>query len=121
MTLRDYFAAKAMQSMTAGEGAVMVANRDGRYDETNWSTVVALNAYEMADAMLAVRSNQPSPDALQAENAQLRAAIQSALAASVADLNLSNYDAGDVERLNKSHAQVYAILFDALNPQVEGA
>jgi hypothetical protein len=55
MTLRDYFAAKAMQAAFAGIGAQQVANRDLRYDETNWSTVVALNAYEMADAMLKAR------------------------------------------------------------------
>jgi hypothetical protein len=55
MSLRDYFAAKAMQSMTAGPGARMVADRDGRYDETNWAEVVAMNAYEIADAMLAHR------------------------------------------------------------------
>jgi hypothetical protein len=56
MSLRDYFAAKAMQSIFAGDGATMVANCDGRYNgETNWADVVALNAYEMADAMLKER------------------------------------------------------------------
>jgi hypothetical protein len=60
MSLRDYFAAKAMQSIFAGDGATMVANRDGRYDgETNWAEVVALNAYEMADAMLEAREVRP--------------------------------------------------------------
>jgi hypothetical protein len=52
MTLRDWFAGLAMQSCFAGEGATQIANRDKRYDETNWSEVVAKNAYEMADAML---------------------------------------------------------------------
>lgn len=56
MTLRDYFAAKAMQACFAGEGARVVADRDQRYDETNWAQVVAANAYEMADAMLAERA-----------------------------------------------------------------
>lgn len=55
MTLRDYFAAKAMQTMVAGQGARMVADRDGRYNETNWAKVVAANAYEFADAMLEER------------------------------------------------------------------
>jgi hypothetical protein len=58
MSLRDYFAAKAMQAAFAGVGAQQVANRDQRYDETNWSTVVALNAYEMADAMLKARDGR---------------------------------------------------------------
>lgn len=55
--LRDHFAGLAMQSIFAGEGARMVADRDERYNETNWAQVVAANAYEMADAMLAHRSN----------------------------------------------------------------
>ena len=58
MILRDYFAAKAMQAIFAGPGATMVAECDGRYDETNWSAIVALNAYEMADAMLAARAGK---------------------------------------------------------------
>jgi len=48
----------AMQSCFAGEGARMVADRDGRYDETNWKEVIAANAYEMADAMLVHRSGE---------------------------------------------------------------
>lgn len=55
LTMRDYFAAKAMQAMFAGQGARQVADRDQRYDETNWAQVVASNAYEMADAMLVER------------------------------------------------------------------
>lgn len=55
MKLRDYFAAKAMQAAFAGAGARMVADRDERYDETNWAQVVASNAYNMADAMIAAR------------------------------------------------------------------
>ena len=46
MTLRDYFAAKAM--------AATLAHIDTFPDET-WRTGVALDAYRMADAMLAVR------------------------------------------------------------------
>lgn len=62
MSLRDYFAAKAMQAAFSGAGARMVADRDSRYDETNWAQVVALNAYEMADAMLAQRQKPEDPD-----------------------------------------------------------
>lgn len=58
ITLRDWFAGLAMQAAFAGEGARMVADRDERYDETNWAEVVALNAYEMADAMLAAREKK---------------------------------------------------------------
>lgn len=45
MTLRDYFAAKAMQSMVAAEFA-------GTHAETYW----AESAYKMADAMLKERA-----------------------------------------------------------------
>lgn len=55
MTLRDYFATRAMQAAFAGSGARDIAARDARYDETNWAEVVAANAYEMADAMLQKR------------------------------------------------------------------
>lgn len=60
MTLRDYFAAAAMQAMCAGPGARMVADRDRRYDEKkgNWAEIVADNAYNFADAMLAARSRK---------------------------------------------------------------
>lgn len=61
LSLRDYFAAKAMQAMVAGDGAAMVAIRDGRYDETNWKQIVSLNAYEFADAMLDIRGKRPQP------------------------------------------------------------
>ncbi len=53
LSIRDYFAAKAMQAAFCSD---TVAARDGRYDETNWAEVVALNAYEMADAMLKERA-----------------------------------------------------------------
>jgi len=42
MTLRDYFAAKAMQADLTG------------YDGANW-TRVAVQAYQMADAMMKAR------------------------------------------------------------------
>jgi hypothetical protein len=53
MTLRQWYAGMAMQSIFGGIGAQIVANRDGRYDETNWAEVVAKNSFEMADAMIA--------------------------------------------------------------------
>lgn len=55
MTLLDYFAGQAMISMVAGPGAQMVADRDDRYDETNWKEIVASNAYDFALAMLSAR------------------------------------------------------------------
>lgn len=56
--LRDWFAGLAMQAAFAGPGARMVADRDERYDETNWCDVVASNAYVMADAMLKARDGR---------------------------------------------------------------
>lgn len=57
ISLRDYFAAMAMQQMCAGPGARMLADRDMRYDATlgNWAEIVASNAYDFADAMLKAR------------------------------------------------------------------
>lgn len=48
MTLRDYFAAKAMQGMLAANGD---ANGYLEYEEKT----VAANAYKLADAMLKAR------------------------------------------------------------------
>lgn len=58
MSLRDYMAIEVMKTIYAGDGARMVAARDGRYDETNWGSIVASNAYMMADAMLAERAKK---------------------------------------------------------------
>lgn len=55
-SLRDELAARVMQTIFAGDAARMVANRDERYDETNWAAVVAANSFEMADAMLKERN-----------------------------------------------------------------
>lgn len=49
MTLRDYFAAKAMQ------GLMTACDNDGTWTATGISDEVAKNAYEVADAMLAAR------------------------------------------------------------------
>lgn len=48
MTLRDYFAAKAMQGMFASDSKNW--NQEGEWDER------AQTAYEMADAMLEARN-----------------------------------------------------------------
>lgn len=48
MTLRDYFAAKAMQGATTGDGGLP----DSRYCQQ-----IARRAYEMADAMLKARGD----------------------------------------------------------------
>ena len=49
----DYVAVAAMKQMIVGPGAQTVADRDENYDETNWKEVVASNAYDFAEAMLA--------------------------------------------------------------------
>jgi len=46
MTMRDYFAAKAMHALLRGDGTTHFPTR-------------AREAYEMADAMLAARQEQP--------------------------------------------------------------
>jgi len=51
MTVRDYFAAKAMQPIY--ENYTAYAEEAG-YDE-NWITAIALDSYAMADAMLEAR------------------------------------------------------------------
>lgn len=57
MTLRDYFAAKALPTVATGHMQGYTDN-DGRllwYLPSNTFTSVAADAYAMADAMLAVR------------------------------------------------------------------
>ena len=49
MTLRDYFAAKAMQ------GLMSACDNTGTWMATGISDEVAKNAYEVADAMIAAR------------------------------------------------------------------
>ena len=55
MSLRDWFAGLAMQACFTGAAAQILANVDRRFNGTNFREVVALNAYEMADAMLEAR------------------------------------------------------------------
>lgn len=59
--LRDYFAAQVLSAIAAGDAAKMAADRDGRYDETDWKEVVAANAYEFADAMIRHRDTLSPP------------------------------------------------------------
>ena len=53
MTLRDYFASRAMQAWLSGHGA--------HYGHENfWALdAIAQSSYEMADAMIAAREKQP--------------------------------------------------------------
>lgn len=58
VSMRDYFAAKAMQGiMSQPDGAIHESERDGSFDE--WQAkelfVYAKSAYAMADAMLKAR------------------------------------------------------------------
>ena len=51
MPLRDYFAAKAMQSLLT---------TIDEFPDEHWRTGVAMDAYLMADAMLAARKPNPN-------------------------------------------------------------
>lgn len=60
MTLRDYFAAKALAGIVGNfDVSRAICDNDPRYDDTNFAQVVALNAYEFADAMLKAREAKP--------------------------------------------------------------
>lgn len=57
MTLRDYFAAKAMQGFLANSGGLIQANSMSGWNFTNCEpSDVATLAYVMADAMLEARN-----------------------------------------------------------------
>ena len=56
MTLRDYFAAKAMASLLVDASAVFVGPDHVRSDGRTISQVVAARAYAFADAMIDTRS-----------------------------------------------------------------
>lgn len=53
MTLRDYFAAKAMQGLLAANWCADL--RNDHYGENAGNSTVAIDAYMMADAMLKAR------------------------------------------------------------------
>ncbi len=57
MTLRDYFAAKAMQGMAAGPFWC-----ENVQSKANYMTDLANEAYAMADAMLKAREQQTSTE-----------------------------------------------------------
>jgi hypothetical protein len=54
MTLRDYFAAKAMQGLLANGWCTSL--RNDHYGEEAGNSTVAIDAYMMADAMLKART-----------------------------------------------------------------
>lgn len=56
MTLRDYFAAKAMQGMLADPQTRESCTED---QEEKWMRSFARVCYEFADAMIAAREKQP--------------------------------------------------------------
>lgn len=64
MLLRDYFAAKAMQSMqeqrmTVSDAAAEIGIEPKEYNnKIHWPLVVAANAYKYADAMLEARKEK---------------------------------------------------------------
>ena len=55
MTLRDYFAAKAMQSILRGYDAVSSFEDEEVNDPEGMPKLIAKDAYIMADAMLKAR------------------------------------------------------------------
>ena len=55
MTLRDYFAAKAMQSILRGYDTVTSFEEDEVNDPEGMPSLIAEDAYIMADAMLKAR------------------------------------------------------------------
>lgn len=58
MTLRDYFAAKALSAIYA---TAMAEAREGSglFQHDDWRTGLVLDAYAMADAMLRAREQTP--------------------------------------------------------------
>lgn len=55
ITIRDYFAAKAMQGVLGWDGGWT------KIGSETWSEALARQAYEYADAMLQARKQQESP------------------------------------------------------------
>ena len=53
LTMRDYFAAKALHAVY--EQAIQEANESGLFQEPDWRLAIALDAFDMADAMLRAR------------------------------------------------------------------
>ena len=55
MTLRDYFAAKAMQALTQSEQFLREASEWRKIDGEDVEDAIAGSAYDLADAMLKAR------------------------------------------------------------------
>lgn len=53
MSMRAYFAGRALQGLVAGPAAQDICDHDSRYDGTNFAQVVARNCREFADALIA--------------------------------------------------------------------
>lgn len=63
LTKREEIASRFAAVICAGESAKMVASLDGRYDETNWKQIVAMNAIEFADELLSqLSSTEPKEE-----------------------------------------------------------
>ena len=61
MTLRDYFAAKAMQSILRHYDAVTSFEEDEVNDPEGMPSLIAKDAYIMADAMLKAKEESDEP------------------------------------------------------------
>lgn len=57
MSLRDYFAAKAMQGLISSERSLKALNNAAYKNRLPLERVIAFGAYEMADAMLKARES----------------------------------------------------------------
>ena len=55
MTLRDYFAAKALSTILGQYDFTFFEDDDDEKDEDKFALIVAKNAYAMADAMMKAR------------------------------------------------------------------
>lgn len=58
MTLRDYFAAKALQGMLSDRNNIMRFDHMGKEEMVPAESLMATAAYQMADCMLAERARQ---------------------------------------------------------------
>lgn len=58
MTLRDYFAAKALQGLLANEGACRDITEEAEEKGVQFGRIVVSNAYKFADEMLLERGGR---------------------------------------------------------------
>lgn len=59
MTMRDYFAAQALQGITGNSQASWAPSREQQESGITWADMAAKEAYELADAMLRRREQLP--------------------------------------------------------------